>query len=265
MTAPATLLPVESYSAYPDSPDTPYAATADAGDFLDTLLDIVNPLQHIPVVSNLYREFTGDTISPMARMVGGAVFGGPVGFASATANVLLEQASGGDFMAHAVAMVTGDSPEPVLHAAVDTPEPTLQMAENNGAGAAFEEIVWSGPRVLPSLVRQEIAAPVQMVNKSLPAQTPATTGQEAALTSSSAQDDANGAVQLASNGGDGARPAWMEDAILAAKQAQAARNGTGEPEVKEQPWATNAMMQALEKYEAMTRLRNADGDENRRP
>src|SRR5262245_34046554 len=29
------------------------------------LIDIVNPLQHIPVISTLYRRITGDEISPM--------------------------------------------------------------------------------------------------------------------------------------------------------------------------------------------------------
>ena len=43
------------------------------------IVDIVNPLQHIPVVSNLYQSATGDTIGAIAQIVGGAVFGGPLG------------------------------------------------------------------------------------------------------------------------------------------------------------------------------------------
>ncbi|MEP4884867.1 MAG: hypothetical protein ABJ215_00715, partial [Alphaproteobacteria bacterium] len=43
----------------------------DGEGFFSTLLDIVNPLQHIPLVSSLYREITGDEISPSARIVGG--------------------------------------------------------------------------------------------------------------------------------------------------------------------------------------------------
>ena len=95
----------EEHHFYPDSAiNTPYEGTADAGEFFSTLLDIINPLQHIPLVSTLYRELTGDDINPAARMVGGAVFGGPIGFASASANVLLEQASGTDVMGHAIAL-----------------------------------------------------------------------------------------------------------------------------------------------------------------
>lgn len=45
------------------------------------LIDIVNPLQHIPVVSNIYRKITGDTIAPAMEIAGGALFGGPLGAA----------------------------------------------------------------------------------------------------------------------------------------------------------------------------------------
>lgn len=62
----------EPFHPYPDSADnTAPGATADAGEFFSTLLDIINPLQHIPLVSKLYREWTGDEINSTARMVGG--------------------------------------------------------------------------------------------------------------------------------------------------------------------------------------------------
>ena len=37
--------------------------------FLD-FLDIINPLQHIPLVSTIYRKITGDTIDPASRIAG---------------------------------------------------------------------------------------------------------------------------------------------------------------------------------------------------
>ena len=46
---------------------------------MSDIIDIVNPLQHIPVVSNLYQSATGDTIGSIAKILGGAVFGGPIG------------------------------------------------------------------------------------------------------------------------------------------------------------------------------------------
>lgn len=41
------------------------------------LLDVINPLQHIPMVSSIYRAVTGDEISPGARVAGGALYGAP--------------------------------------------------------------------------------------------------------------------------------------------------------------------------------------------
>ena len=43
------------------------------------LLDIVNPLHHIPVVSTVYRMITGDEIGMGARMAGSVLYGGPYG------------------------------------------------------------------------------------------------------------------------------------------------------------------------------------------
>ena len=76
-------------------------------DFFD-FLDIINPLQHIPFVANIYRKITGDEIAPGARLIGGGIFGGPIGFAAAVANVAVESASGRDMGGHVLAMLTGD-------------------------------------------------------------------------------------------------------------------------------------------------------------
>lgn len=57
---------------------------------LSDLLDIINPLQHLPVISSIYRSLTGDDISAGARLTGGAIFGGPIGFASALVSSFVE-------------------------------------------------------------------------------------------------------------------------------------------------------------------------------
>ena len=36
--------------------------------FLD-FLDIINPLQHIPIIGTLYRQMTGDTLDPGSRVI----------------------------------------------------------------------------------------------------------------------------------------------------------------------------------------------------
>lgn len=74
------------------------------------LLDMVNPLQHIPIVSTLYRGITGDEIKPVARIIGGTVFGGPAGGAMSLANVIIEEETGKDITGNVIAMVQGDTP-----------------------------------------------------------------------------------------------------------------------------------------------------------
>ena len=73
----------------------------------DDFVDIINPLQHLPFVSTLYREFTGDTIAPAARTAGGALYGGPAGLIAGVANVIFEAEHGSDIGATMVAGLTG--------------------------------------------------------------------------------------------------------------------------------------------------------------
>ncbi len=74
------------------------------GDFLD----IINPLQHIPIIGTIYRALTGDEISPSASIFGGFLFGGPLGFVIAIANAIFEEASGQDMGETVLAALVGD-------------------------------------------------------------------------------------------------------------------------------------------------------------
>ncbi|MDV7339858.1 hypothetical protein RYZ26_09655 [Terasakiella sp. A23] len=71
-------------------------------------VDMVNPLQHIPVVATAYRSLTGDEIDPGARLAGGTLYGGPIGLAASTFNVVLEHNTGKDMGDHVVAWFDGD-------------------------------------------------------------------------------------------------------------------------------------------------------------
>ena len=70
-----------SFSLYPGGGASADTATTvmSFGDFLD----MINPLQHIPVVSSVYRAATGDSINPVSRIAGDALYGGIFGLASA--------------------------------------------------------------------------------------------------------------------------------------------------------------------------------------
>lgn len=75
------------------------------------LLDMINPLQHLPVIGHLYREFTGDTIRPISQIMGGAVFGGPLGAAGGIVNAIAQEETGKDVTGNALTMVQGAAPK----------------------------------------------------------------------------------------------------------------------------------------------------------
>lgn len=100
------------------------------------LVDIVNPLQHIPIVSNLYRAVTGDHIRPSSDIIGGAIYGGLAGAASGLANVIIKHETGKNFMEHAVAMVEGNdasSPSPAPAKPVDEIPATTGISAGNAS------------------------------------------------------------------------------------------------------------------------------------
>ena len=70
---------------------------------------MINPLQHIPVVSTLYREMTNDTLDPAPRIIGGTLFMGPIGLVASSANVMIEHNTGKDMGSHVLAYFRDDA------------------------------------------------------------------------------------------------------------------------------------------------------------
>jgi hypothetical protein len=79
----------------------------DAFSFWD-LVDAINPLQHIPLVNNLYRNLTGDKIGSFARIAGGGLFGGFIGAALGGVNAIVAHETGQDMGEMAFNVVTGN-------------------------------------------------------------------------------------------------------------------------------------------------------------
>jgi hypothetical protein len=71
------------------------------------LLDIVNPLQHLPVIGSVYRYLTGDEPSGGARIIGDSLYGGPIGFGVSVVSTALFTDSHGDLGERALAAVFG--------------------------------------------------------------------------------------------------------------------------------------------------------------
>ena len=70
------------------------------------VIDIVNPLQHLPVISKYYREMTGDDCSEGSKTIGdlgfGALFGGVLGVAGAVGNSALRHETNKDMSEHII-------------------------------------------------------------------------------------------------------------------------------------------------------------------
>jgi hypothetical protein len=72
-------------------------------------IDIVNPLQHLPVIGSLYREFTGDSLDPFSRIVGNTLFFGPFGAAFSSVNVAVEVMTGKDMVSNLIAVIKDEN------------------------------------------------------------------------------------------------------------------------------------------------------------
>lgn len=112
--------------------ETAYKQTEIAGDTVPPslsfgeLLDVINPLQHIPIVNGFYRDLTGDAISPVAKIAGGVLFGGVIGGAVSVVNAAMEEHSGKDMAGNLMTASSSnsyeraDSAEELIITATDT-------------------------------------------------------------------------------------------------------------------------------------------------
>ncbi|MTI45891.1 hypothetical protein JM93_00476 [Roseibium hamelinense] len=117
------------------------------GDFLD----VINPLQHIPVVSNVYRAVTNDQISDSARYAGhalyGMAFGGPIGLGAMlgysvgeTAVAKMAAQPGGLEETPSGPAPAPESSEATIAAAVDIPVPGSKP-DDTGPAREINEVL----------------------------------------------------------------------------------------------------------------------------
>ncbi|MGN7437256.1 MAG: hypothetical protein ACTHOO_01335 [Alcanivorax sp.] len=91
------------------------------------LIDMINPLQHLPIVNIAYRKLTGDEIKPISSIVGGALYGGPVGAASNMIGHVVEDGTGKSPIENVMSLGNRKSDE--LRAYKDLPPELLSFAE----------------------------------------------------------------------------------------------------------------------------------------
>ena len=117
--------------------------STDEGPTFAEFLDIINPLQHIPVISTLYRAITGDEIGTGPRVMGGMLFGGPIGALAAGVTALFEETTGGDLGTHIAGLFDGDADG----------ESSALVAENKeSAQPAVQQAALSGADILNRIV-----------------------------------------------------------------------------------------------------------------
>ena len=102
--------------------------SGDAPSFKD-ILDTINPLQHIPIVSSIYEALTGDTQSSGSNVIGGALFGGPIGLVASIFDEVVKQQTGAGVTGNLMAAIEG-KPVPALQT-----NQTTQVADNMPLGA----------------------------------------------------------------------------------------------------------------------------------
>ncbi len=69
------------------------AGNQDEG-FFHHLLDVVNPLQHLPVIGTIYRAITGEHIGAVEQIAGDTLYGGLWGAVSSVAEVAFQGLTG---------------------------------------------------------------------------------------------------------------------------------------------------------------------------
>lgn len=87
------------------------------------IIDMVNPLHHIPIVSSFYSDATGDTISPVAKMVGGGLLGGVFGLVTSAINVIFEEATGESLIGNVANAILGDETQAATSTALAAAAP----------------------------------------------------------------------------------------------------------------------------------------------
>ncbi|MBF0268064.1 MAG: hypothetical protein HQL44_05700 [Alphaproteobacteria bacterium] len=159
--------------AAPKGDQAPFANQSDTPSFWD-FVDAINPLQHLPVVSTIYRAITGDEIAPVPRIVGGMLFGGPLGLIGAIANETVRQDTGQDLGEHALAFLFPQEAQPQFAKQGETLAQPGEMAMQ--AFDAVNEQTAQASAEEPPMILPQPPMPVAQAPLPLQAQPPQSQG-----------------------------------------------------------------------------------------
>ena len=103
-------------------PDQPVKSES----FFHHLLDVINPLQHLPVIGTIYRAVTGEHIGPVEKIAGDTLYGGLWGAVSSVADVAFEGLTGKSAEDTVISWFKGDSSPQVAKITA----PNIQVAQS---------------------------------------------------------------------------------------------------------------------------------------
>jgi hypothetical protein len=107
------------------------------GDFVD----IINPLQHLPIIATIYRNRTGDALGFASRVIGGALWGRIGGFVTGAINGVVDWMTGKDIGDHIYSAFfdnSGELKKGKMVAKSDEPSPNPTMIHSKASPAMFE-------------------------------------------------------------------------------------------------------------------------------
>ncbi|HEY2837325.1 MAG TPA: hypothetical protein VGI89_12205 [Rhizomicrobium sp.] len=93
--------------AQPQADQKPQSKSSDWDFSFHNLLDIINPLEHLPIIGTIYRAITHTHIGIPERIAGDALYGGLWGAVSGAADAAFEAITGKDFGSTVLALFTG--------------------------------------------------------------------------------------------------------------------------------------------------------------
>jgi hypothetical protein len=100
--------------------------------FFHHLLDVVNPLQHLPVIGTIYRAITGEHIGPVEQIAGDTLYGGLWGGVSAVAEVAYQGITGKSVEDTVLGWFKGDDSSTVASKKVLAPNITIAQSLPSG-------------------------------------------------------------------------------------------------------------------------------------
>jgi len=138
-------------------------------------IDIVNPLQHLPVIGPLYREFTGDNLDPFSRIAGNTLFFGPFGTAFSSINIAVEGITGKDVGSNIMAMFKDENTDPAKPQTPITNRVDPKMPSINQNKPTDPVLAWAAAEINyrnSEALKQDIHLPTRPYSKLVASITP---------------------------------------------------------------------------------------------